>query len=156
VHALYGSVAKAGRKGLPSFDLLLGWIGAAFSMFPLAAASCQLEDEACGIDARSLSARSMTLTRSASPTDLAEMYIECERAPSLRLVGDQRDGLLHHPGVDRHDHPEALCDVKKRTRREQLAQVAPQSHEQFVLAEDHLLGKHRRLPPHGFDDFLSH
>ena len=60
-------------------------------------------------------------------------------ATSLGLRGDERDRLLHDPGVDRENAAEPFGDVQKGARREQAAVVGAQPEQQLVLT--HLVGR---------------
>jgi len=96
----------------------------------------QLKDEAGGINA-GLIQRPIDETDEVAVTDglTGDVHTERDRVPSPLLFGNQRDGLLHNPRVEREDRSEALGHIQKSTRQQHLAPLAPESHQQFVLAD---------------------
>ena len=65
-----------------------------------------------------------------------EVDLEQELRAGGRVLGDQPDGLPHHPAVDGLDHVEALGDVEEGARHQELAGgVVPQAHQELVLGD---------------------
>jgi len=95
-----------------------------------------LEDQGCGIDAR-VGERAIDGRNKLRVADgfCRDVQMERERPSNLGLCGDQRDRLLHDPGVDRYDRAKPFGDVQESTRREQVALIGAQPEEQLVLAD---------------------
>ena len=101
-------------------------------MLPIAAVSVSSKTRHAGSMRASASARSMTATSCGLPMDFAEIFtLSVNERPALACRGDQRDRLLHHPGVDRENGAEPFGDVQKGARREQAAVVGAQPEEQL-------------------------
>ena len=91
-------------------------------MFAMAAVSVSSKMSADGSIPASAMRCSVKAARSRSPIDLPERLISSSSSRAGgRVLGDQRDGLPHHPAVDRLDHVEALGHVEEGAGHQELA-----------------------------------